>query len=124
MIYRSELLFKLWAYSVSHNILTLRGSNNSDLTGENYNVEIEFYGVKYIDLPVIMHGVTIDELRSNVPRKFSEHSIGGRYKVFELQNESNSYLVASSCIIGKHNWGDECDRISNPSLVFDEIIFM
>jgi hypothetical protein len=125
MSYRSNRVFKILAYSVSHSFLLLRSSNNEDdeikAMQEGYNIDIELVGVGYIDLPAILHGIEINELRSNIPEKFSKFSASLGYRVFEIKSDKTYFIVAANYLVGKNNWINE-DRILNPTLEYDEIL--
>lgn len=127
MNYISERIFRIWAYTVSHCILLLRSpqlfedvEGYSDAT--NHNVDIEFWGVGYLDLPDIIRGIKIKELKENIPERFNKYLSSVGYKIFEIESEENLfYVVAGGCRIGKNNWDNE-DRISNSSLEYDEVV--
>lgn len=123
--YNSNRLFKVWSYSVSHSSLLLRSTYEDDdeekAILEGYNIDIEFSGVGYIDLPVMLNSISIRELKEGIPDKFAKYSRSLGYKYFEITSSQNYFLVASSCIVGKNNWNND-DRLINPSLEYDEII--
>lgn len=127
MNYLSNRIFRIWAYTVSHCFLLLRSPQLfEDVEGysnaTNYNVDIEFWGVAYLELPDILKGITVKEIIENIPEKFHKYSTSLGYKVFEIKSESNFfYVVAAGYRVGKNNWDNE-DRILNPNLEYDEII--
>jgi hypothetical protein len=118
--------FKLWAYTVSHSFLILRSPMLfEDLEGYNsmtdYNIDIEFTAVEYLEVPNKFTSLKIRELNgADIPAKFSHSKL--RFRVFQLQaDEGLYYIVAGSYRIGKNRWISE-DRIQNPSLEYDEIL--
>jgi hypothetical protein len=122
MSYISNRIFKIWSYSVSHSFLLLRSNGNSDeILEENYNIDIEFGGVGYMDLPAILRTISIQEIKDNIPEKFKKYSRSLGYKVFAIKSDETFYVVAGSYRVGKNKWGNE-DRILNPSLEYDEIL--
>jgi len=127
MNYISDRIFRIWAYTVSHCFLILRSPQLfEDVEGysnaTDHNVDIEFWGVSYLDLPDIFRGVKIKELKQDVPRRLDKYLIYKGARIFELESEENLfYVVAGGCRVGKNNWVNE-DRISNPGLEYREII--
>jgi hypothetical protein len=127
MIYESDRSFQIWAYTVSHSFLLLRSPMIlEDVDGYsfsmNHNIDIEFSGVGYVDLPDMMHGVWIEEIIQDIPAKFNRYSASLGYKVFEIKSAEHSfYIVAGGCRVGKNNWVTE-DRVSNFMLKYDEIL--
>jgi len=88
----------------------------------NYNMDIEFWGVGYLELPDTLKGIIIKEIMESIPEKFRKYSNSLGYKVFEIKSEGSLfYVVAGGCRIGKNNW-DSDNRISNPNLEYDEIV--
>jgi len=127
MNYISDRIFRIWAYTVSHCFLILRSPQLfEDVEGysnaTDHNVDIEFWGVSYLDLPDILRGVKIKELKQGVPRRLDKYLIDKGARIFELESQENLfYVVAGGCRVGKNNWVNE-DRISNPGLEYREII--
>jgi hypothetical protein len=122
MSYLSNRNFQIWTYSAGHSLLVIRSPNNEDDETKGYNIDIEFWGVCYLDLPNILRGVTIEEIQDNVPEKFSKYSSSLGYKVFKIKSKGSIfYVLAAGYRVGKNNWGNE-DRISNPNLEYDEIV--
>jgi hypothetical protein len=119
--------FKLWAYTVSHSFLILRSPLKfSDEEGYSdfydYNIDIEFSAVAYLDIPNMLRDIQIHELSINVPKKLEYYKKKLGFKVFEIQSESNFYyIVAGGYRIGKNKWISE-DRIQDMSLEYDEIL--
>jgi hypothetical protein len=56
VIYQSDRDFQLWDYTVSHAQLLLRSPAT---TAEPFNIDIVFLGVKELDLPTSMRGLTM-----------------------------------------------------------------
>jgi hypothetical protein len=120
MIFDSVRFFQLWIYTVSHSTLILRSPNNENVKEAGYNIDIEFWGVTYLDLPDLFNGIKIRKMEDNIPQKFDKFKNG--CEVFEISTDNNNhYIVASGCIVGKNNWINE-NRILNPYLEYDEII--
>ncbi len=120
-------VFKIWAYTISHCFLILRSPQkfpDQDDFDENYNynIDIEFSAVRYIDIPAILNGIEIRELINQIPEKFQSYKNEQGYKVFEIKSgEKYYYIVAANYRIGKNKWVAE-DRVSNMSLEYDIII--
>lgn len=125
MLYSSDRVFKFWAYSVSHSFLLIRSTNWEENDEgnmiEGFNIDIEFVGVGYLDIPVILKGLSIRELDDDIPEKFSGYPRGIGYKVFEISADKQYYIVAGNCVVGKNTWQND-DRMNNPALEYDEII--
>jgi hypothetical protein len=110
-------------------MLVLRSIGESDSTDDQllnynentYNIDIEFWGVGFIELPDIFSITSITIQTSDIPKRFDKY-IRFKYHVFSITTvEGNFYIVAAGCRIGKNNWINE-SRISNPRLMYDEII--
>jgi hypothetical protein len=127
MNYISDRVFKIWAYTVSHSFLILRSPKIfEDVDGysiaTNHNVDIEFWGVSYLDLPNVLNGITVKKIQKNIPQRFRKYANSLDYKVFKIKSEGSVfYVVAAGYRIGKNNWDNE-HRISNPNFEYDEII--
>lgn len=127
MIYTSDRSFQIWAYTVSHGFLLLRSPLIlDDVDGHSssmsYNIDIEFSGVGYIDLPDMFRGIEINEINQNIPEKFKAYPASLGYKVFEIKSAGTSfYVIAGGCRVGKNSWASE-DRVSNFMLQYDEIL--
>jgi hypothetical protein len=119
--------FKIWAYTVSHNFLILRSplvpKDVDDFKDSyDYNLDIEFTYVQYMDIPATLIISSLTELIINIPEKFHFYNIVLKCKVFEvISNDNRYYIVAGSYRIGTNKWINE-DRISNMSLAYDEIL--
>ncbi len=127
MGYQSERTFRLWAYTVSHNILLLRSEMSTDemdnlATNENsYTIDIEFWDVTYVDISSNLDGINL-KITDISPIKFKEYNSFNR-KVFELFSSNKSfYIVAGGCNVGKSKWINE-HRLSNAYLEYDQILF-
>lgn len=122
MQYNSENTFQIWMYTVSHSVLILRSVNKEHEEKKGYNIDVEFWGVGYLDLPNMLQGVNIKKTTRDIPKKFKGYQNKGGYKIFELiSNENLYYIIAAGCRVGKHTWQDE-NRILNPYLEYDETI--
>ena len=111
----------MWAYSVSHSFLLLRSSYNPDEEKHGYNIDIEFVDVDYLDMPGTLQGISIEELKENLPEKFMKYQNSLRYRVFQIKSDINYYIVAGNYLVGKNNWIGE-SRMINPSLKYDKIL--
>lgn len=120
-------VFKIWAYTVSHSFLILRSPmkfpDHDDYNESyDYNVDIEFSVVAYLDLPNVLRGITITELTERMPEKLIHYKKDLGFKIFKIKSEEHAfYIVAGSYRIGKNRWLNE-DRIVNLNLEYDEII--
>jgi hypothetical protein len=124
-MYKSDRIFKMWSYSVSHSTLLLRSTNDEEdetkALQEGYNIDIEFSGVRYLDLPATFNSIIIQELTENITERFDNYSKNLGYKFFEIISDRKYFVIASNCTIGKNNWLNE-DRLINPNLEYDEIL--
>ncbi len=128
MSYKSDNTFQMWSYSVSHSVLILRSPNNQDGAIEEvaaevpYNIDVEFEGVAYLDLPDLIHGIEIQEIQQDIPNKFSIYSTSIGYRIFQIKSFNQYYyIVAGSYRVGKNTWLNE-DRTKNIFLEHDEIL--
>lgn len=123
MLYTSDRIFKIWSYSVSHSILLLRSTNDEEDEGkamkEGFNIDIEFTGVGYLDIPVMLKGISVNKIEEY--KKFDKYSARLGYKIFEIKSDRDYFIIASSCVVGKNNWINE-DRLINPYLHYDEVL--
>jgi hypothetical protein len=120
--------FKLWAYTVSHSFLILRSPMLfKDLEGysseTDYNIDIEFMAVEYLDVPYKFTSLKICELNGDdIPLRLQFYSLKLGFKIFQLQTDAGYYyIVAGSYRIGKNRWVSE-SRMDNPSLEYEEIL--
>ena len=121
MSYTSDRKFRMWAYSVSHSFLLLRSTYNPDEERRGFNIDIEFVGVDYLDMPITLQGISIEELKEGLPEKFSKYQNSVRYRVFQIKSDANYYIVAANYLVGKNSWIGE-DRMINSSLKYDKIL--
>jgi hypothetical protein len=126
----NELLtrvFRVWSFTVSHNILIIRSplkfpDENGYDESFNHNIDIEFESVEYMDIPTWMNGICIKEVNNNGPSKLQYLLADKDLKIFEIRSQQGKFhIVASSYQIGKNKWVSE-DRVSNMSLSHDEVI--
>ncbi len=133
MQYLSNRKFQIWGYHVSHGFLLLRScwhfleeelgelGYSLDLT---YNIDIEFVGVDYLDMPTNLKGITIHKLVTNLPKKFMEYPIPLGCKIFEIISCKKSYyIIASSCLVAKNRWILDESRLNN-NTEYDEILMI
>ena len=118
--------FRIWAYTVSHGSLLLRSPitypdiNYVPGPGD-FNIDIEFSAVSYLELPESMHGISLREDSNNVPERLLRHLDDG-LRVFEIRSQGESYyVVAANYLIGKNQW-DSNTRLDDFFLEHDEII--
>lgn len=118
--------FRIWGYTVSHSGLLLRSEQkyhdvaNYD-ESKGFNIDIEFNGVSYINLPSDLYGLTLRQVISEVPQSLLSF-VKFERKVFEISsNKAIYYVVAHSYLVGKNNWLTE-DRLTNFGLHHDEIL--
>ena|SRR5689334_18174303 len=120
MPYTSNRKFRMWGYSVSHCFLLLRSTYNEDQEKNGYNIDIEFAGVEYLDVPTTLQGISIEELTENLPEKFSKYQGSLRHRVFQIRSEANYYIVAANYLVGKNT--SEEDKMINSFLKYDKIL--
>ncbi len=124
--YISTRFFKNWIYSVSHSTLIIRSEMKiDDYEGnafpESHAIDIEFWGVTYLDIPVEFEGICVC-ISQNKVSKFNKYLSNEHDNVFEIETTDAKYhIVASGCVVGKNNWINQ-DRIQNPFLKYDEVI--
>lgn len=122
MFFNSIRIFQIWIYTVSHSILILRSTNDEDEETKGYNIDIEFWGIAYIELPNLFRGIKIRKLVDSIPQKIDKFKSDFGYNVFQITtDDANYYVVAAGCKVGKNNWLNE-NRVLNPSLEYDEIV--
>ncbi|QEC44394.1 hypothetical protein [Pseudobacter ginsenosidimutans] len=121
MNYKSERKFKLWAYAASHSILVLRSLNNEENYEDGFNIDVEFWGVMYLDIPSIMNGLTISEINSEIPEKLLDIVAPPDAYVFKIESDKVYYIVAANWRAGSNNWIEE-NRINSPELNYDKIL--
>jgi len=122
MPYVSFRKFRIWGYSVSHSFLLLRSSYNKEEKTGKFNIDIEFEDVDYLDIPVTLHGISIEEIKENLPEKLAKYQGSSRYSVFQISSNPNHYIVAANYFVGKNKWDPGENRMVNLSLKYDEIL--
>jgi len=121
-------IFKIWAYTVSHNFLIIRSPmkfpDQDDYNEDSkYNIDIEFSSVAYLDIPTILKGIELQEIIKDdeIPENLLKFKLDS-YKIFRLKSEHEFYyIVASNLSIGINKWINQ-DKIMNFKLKHDEIL--
>lgn len=129
-IFESNRNFKMWAYTVSHSSLILRSEmrypDQDDSENYQYNIDLEFLTVQYINIPSTFKTLRIREItEKELPQEIDRDLLMYGMKTFELQTNGNKYyIISGSLLIAKNVWYNE-DRIFNynANLKHDEIIF-
>jgi hypothetical protein len=122
MFFESIRLFQIWIYTVSHSTLILRSTNDEDQETKGCNIDIEFWGIAYMELPNLFKGIKVRRLANSISQNIDKFKSDAGYSVFEITtDDAQYYVVAAGCRVGKNNWLDE-NRVLNPSLEYDEII--
>ena len=122
--FTSDRTFKIWAYTISHNFLIIRSPMLfEDMNGYNeilnYNIDIEFTAVIYMNIPSVLSGFKIKELKNNIPDLYK---IYDDFKVYEIESNGNKYyIVAGNYPIGTNKWLFE-HRITDMTLQYDNIL--
>ncbi|MHA7056881.1 hypothetical protein ACWGOQ_0006650 [Aquimarina sp. M1] len=125
MKYQNRRSFRLWEYSVSHSSLLIRSEKQySDVFyDEKYNpnvtLDIEFWGVDYINLPIDFKYMEIHKIVDNFPVKFPDF-FKKDSKLFKINEKY--HIIAAGCIIGQSIWDADESRLHNPLLNYDNII--
>lgn len=131
MQYNFNRKFKLWAYTVSHLSLLLRSEmrypDQEDFCEDTaYNIDIEFWGVTYINIPTNLCNIVIKEININeLTYEIDENLLLDGIKIFEIKSKDNKYyIIADGILIGKNKWVNQ-DRIFNynSNLEHNEILF-
>ena len=55
---KSNRIFQLWEYTVSHQQLVVRSARDDE---NPMNIDLQFVGVLLLSMPVIFHGLTVEE---------------------------------------------------------------
>jgi hypothetical protein len=87
VIYQSDREFQLWDYTVSHAQLLLRSPAT---TSEPFNVDIVFLGVKELDLPTSLKGLTMTRSEHPTPAGRGPRD---RYK---LTSDGKEYTIVAA----------------------------
>jgi len=129
--FSSNRCFKLWGYTVSHSSLILRSEmkypdqHNFD-EHTSFNIDFEFWSIKYIDFPSVINGLNIKEIKNTeLPDRIDSKLLMYDMKIFEIESQGfKYYIIAGGVLIGKNKWGNQ-DRIFDydSDLDHDEIIF-
>jgi hypothetical protein len=92
-LFASERIFKM--YDVNNYFqLLLRSARH-----KGYNFDIIFYGVKYVQLPIHLNGIIINDLENEM--NIISYKLDSRYKdewyyLYEIISEDNKFYVVSS----------------------------
>lgn len=125
MKYNSNRNFKPWAYTVSHAFLLIRSPNDADNESDallSYNIDIEFWGVLYMDIPASFDSIEITEIKKDIPSRLSHYQNLKGVKFFQIVSNDNAYnIVAGGCRVAKSKWLTE-NRVLQPELEYDEIL--
>ncbi|MBG6130732.1 hypothetical protein IWQ47_002196 [Aquimarina sp. EL_43] len=129
MKYISDRRFKLWAYSIGHGSMIIRSEMQypdveyTTKYDPNCTIDIEFWGVRYLDIKTDFSNLVLSQELSNIPKRFLSIISEEDLKVFKLEssNETN-YVVAAGCLVGKSMWTNE-DRLHNIDLSYQEELF-
>lgn len=109
-------------YTVSHSILILRGTNTEDSETKGYNIDIEFWGVQYMELPGSFKGIQIQIYEGDISGNLQKFKVDINNKIFQISTgNSLYYIIAAGCRIGKNSWSSE-NRILDPTLDYEETI--
>ncbi len=111
--FKSELYFKIWEYTVSHNTLLIRYSDpESDRV-----IDMVLGGVDYIQIPNGFRGLEIAEATKEENECFSSFIQKARglpcNKIYVLVTEGKRYfIIASFCNVYDHKKGYEFNLTS------------
>src|SRR5689334_10301713 len=127
MNFTSNRKFRLWHYSVSHSMLFLRSnkavSDSGDVEQSETTVDIEFYDVVYIGLPITLNGIELTDVTQKTPTHLDQF-LKQDSMVFRLSSEKRSYyVIAAGCKVGQSQFDYDEHRISNLFLKYDQILF-
>ncbi|WP_118949810.1 hypothetical protein [Taibaiella helva] len=91
----------------------------------SYNVDVEFWAVTYINIPILLENIKIVEISENdLPKNINRELCKYDQKVFEIYDGNKKYyIIASGLLVGINRWENE-DRISNydSNLKHDKVI--
>ncbi len=129
MIYQSTREFKLWAYTVSHCSLIIRSMmkfpDEEDFTDDtSNNLDIEFWAVTFIDIPVFLKSIKIREINEqDLPNHITRELCKYNQKIFEIEEDKKYYIIAGGLLVGSNKWVNR-DRIFNHdmNLIHDIVI--
>lgn len=65
----------------------------------NFNIDIEFSGVAYIDLPNRIEEIKIREIKDMVPAKFQLYRTIVGLKIFEIKSHKKLYYIVASSFV-------------------------
>ncbi len=102
--------FQFWAYRVSFGLALIRSPSKGE---GDHNVDLVFYGVKYLSLPSVLgniqvaiaHGEEAENLRALLRPEF--RADGNEAFVIE-EGSRKHYVLAAGCDLYE-NWGDLFD---------------
>lgn len=128
MIYLSNRKFKLWSYSISHCSLLLRSPmqflDEDEYSSKNdHNIDMEFWGVEYLNIPTKIDSLSIDEEKSiPISLNLDRNKLSKQGKVYIINGLY--YIIAGGLLIGKNTWIDQ-DRIFNFNMELEhkEVIY-
>ncbi len=84
MLFNSKRLFQTWMYSVSHSTLILRSTNTEDSEMKGYNIDIEFWGTQYMELPSLFKGIQIQMYEGDIPDNLQKFKVDIDNKIWHL----------------------------------------
>ena len=87
MIFQSEREFQLWDYTIGHAQLLLRSPATAE---EPFNIDLMFLGVKRIDIPTRMAGLTLLEPQPSAP------DAGRHENIHRLVSGGREYTVIAA----------------------------
>jgi len=112
----------LWAYSISHSSLLLRGAaSGEEQDSSMFDIDIEFGGVGYLDLPIFLIGLKIRAVTEVTPDKWSKFRNSMGFTTFEIISDHTYHVIAANCTVGTHRWLNG-DRLTDPTLEYDQIL--
>lgn len=91
-LFRSDRLFRVWAYTVSHKRLLLRSTEEED----HKRTDVFFGGVQRLLLKPDYSGLRVSEADAATWAVFQERygAIGEGLTLFELESDLQSFVVA------------------------------
>jgi hypothetical protein len=89
---------------------------------KGYNIDIEFWGTQYMELPSLFKGIQIQMYEGDIPDNLQKFKVDIDNKIFQLSTgNSLHYIIAAGCRVGKNSWISE-NRILDPTLDYEETI--
>lgn len=94
-IYKSDRYFTAFDFLISHGQLLLRSSKNKE---SNHNIDIIFFGTRYIQLFTSLYGISIFIVNENLTIYNSVRSFldSDQSHLFEIKSKNEKFYIGAS----------------------------